>query len=70
MCRRVLGGVHRGALGRRGLASWGSYNTTFRVELLADGSTVVLRVAPRPERQLRSERHWLRSEYTAAAWLS
>jgi aminoglycoside phosphotransferase (APT) family kinase protein len=28
-----------------------------------------LRVAPRPEVQLRSERHWLRSEYAATAWL-
>ena len=67
MCRRVLGE----STGVRSAVelSWGSYNTTFRVEL-ADGSTVVLRVAPRPERQLRSERHWLRSEYTAAAWLS
>ncbi len=67
MCRRVLGE----STGVRSAVelSWGSYNTTFRVEL-AHGSTVVLRVAPRPERQLRSERHWLRSEYTAAAWLS
>jgi len=67
MCRRVLGepaGVRSAVeLG------WGSYNTALRVGL-ADGSTVVLRIAPRPGRQMRSERHWLRSEYAAAAWLT
>jgi hypothetical protein len=43
---------------------WGSYNTAFRIEL-ADGPPVVLRVAPGPGSQARSERQWLRSEYAA-----
>ncbi len=67
MCRRLLGDAvePRSAVE----LGWGSYNSTFRVEL-SDGEAVVLRVAPRPALQLRSERHWLRSEYVAAAWLS
>jgi len=47
---------------------WGSYNSSFRVEL-AGAAPVVLRIAPRPEAQLRSERNWLRSEYAATPWL-
>lgn len=66
MCRRILGG-HLEVRSAVELG-WGSYNTTFRVEL-AGAPAVVLRVAPRPGAQLRSERHWLRSEYMAAAWL-
>ncbi len=67
MCRRVLGepaGIRSAAE-----MGWGSYNTAFRVGL-AEGPAVVLRVAPGPGRQLRSERHWLRSEYAAAPWLT
>jgi aminoglycoside phosphotransferase (APT) family kinase protein len=66
MCRRILGGQLevRSAVE----LGWGSYNSTFQVGL-AGADAVVLRVAPRPSAQLRSERHWLRSEYTAAAWL-
>lgn len=66
MCRRVLG---ESAEVRSAIEmGWGSYNTAFRVELAA-GHPVVLRIAPRPGKQMRSERHWLRSEYAAAAWL-
>ena len=66
MCRRVLG---KAAEVRSAVElGWGSYNTTFRIEL-AGAAPVVLRIAPRPEAQLRSERHWLRSEYAATAWL-
>lgn len=67
MCRRVLGesAEIRSAIEM----GWGSYNTAFRIEL-ADGPPVVLRVAPGPDSQARSERQWLRSEYTAAAWLA
>ncbi len=66
MCQRVLEGdaqVHSATE-----LEWGSHNSTFRVEL-ATGRRVILRVAPRPGSQLHSERHWLRSEYPAAAWL-
>jgi aminoglycoside phosphotransferase (APT) family kinase protein len=66
MCRRVLGeSVEVRSAIEMG---WGSYNTAFRVEL-AESPTAVLRIAPRPAKQMRSERHWLRSEYTATAWL-
>ena len=47
----------------------GSSNTTLRLEL-ADGAAVVLRAAPRRERQLRSERDWLRAEHAAGPWLA
>jgi aminoglycoside phosphotransferase (APT) family kinase protein len=66
MCRRVLG---ESAEVRSAVElGWGSYNTAFRVEL-AEGPLVVLRIAPSPDKQMRSERHWLRSEYAATAWL-
>jgi hypothetical protein len=53
MCGRLLG---EAAEVRSAVElGWGSYNTTFRVEL-AGRPSVVLRVAPRPAVQLRSER--------------
>jgi aminoglycoside phosphotransferase (APT) family kinase protein len=67
LCRRVLSestGI-RSAIEM----GWGSYNTAFRVGL-AEGPTVVLRIAPSPGKQMRSERHWLRSEYAATPWLT
>jgi aminoglycoside phosphotransferase (APT) family kinase protein len=67
MCRRALG--ESAVVGSAAELGWGSYNTAFRIGL-AGGSTVVLRIAPRPGLQMRSERHWLRSEYAAAAWLT
>jgi aminoglycoside phosphotransferase (APT) family kinase protein len=67
MCRRVLS--ESAEIRSAVEMGWGSYNTAFRVEL-ADGPPVVLRVAPRPDSQARSERQWLRSEYAAAAWLA
>jgi aminoglycoside phosphotransferase (APT) family kinase protein len=46
----------------------GSYNTTYRVDL---GHTrVILRVAPAPERQYRSERELLRNEYAALPYFA
>ncbi len=66
MCRRVLGDSSEVLSAAE--MGWGSYNTAFRVEL-AESPPVVLRIAPRPGRQMRSERHWLRSEYAATAWL-
>lgn len=66
MCRRVLGKSTeiRSAIEM----GWGSYNTAFRIEL-AEGPPVILRIAPSPDKQMRSERYWLRSEYAATAWL-
>jgi aminoglycoside phosphotransferase (APT) family kinase protein len=66
MCRRVLG--ESAAVRSATELGWGSYNTAFLVGL-DGGSTVVLRIAPRPARQMRSERNWLRAEYAATAWL-
>ncbi|MGI8868957.1 MAG: phosphotransferase family protein [Mycobacteriales bacterium] len=48
---------------------WGSYNSAYRIDL-ASADTVVLRVAPAPERQFRVERSLLRNEYTAAPHLA
>jgi aminoglycoside phosphotransferase (APT) family kinase protein len=66
ICRRVLGE----AVGVRSAVEMGlgSYNTTLRLEV-DDGRAMVLRMAPRPDRQQRSERRWMRSEYAAAPWL-
>ncbi|MDA8063583.1 MAG: aminoglycoside phosphotransferase family protein [Actinomycetota bacterium] len=66
MCRRVLGNAVEVRSATE--LGWGSYNSTFRVELV-HGPALVLRVAPQAGSQLRSERHWMRSEYAAAPWL-
>jgi aminoglycoside phosphotransferase (APT) family kinase protein len=46
----------------------GGYNTTYRVDL--GSSRVILRVAPAPERQFRSERELLRNEYAALPYFA
>jgi hypothetical protein len=48
---------------------WGEYNNTYRVEL-ADRPAVVLRVAPEPPRQYRSERELMRNEYATIPYLA
>lgn len=67
MCRRVLGAATQVCSAVE--FNLGTYNGTFLLDL-GRSRRVVLRVAPRPERQLRSERHWLRSEYAAGPWLA
>lgn len=47
----------------------GTYNTTYRVEL-AQGPACILRVAPEPARQFRSERGFMRSEHAAAPYFA
>lgn len=66
MCHRLLGPGAEVVAARE--LSLGSYNSTFRLEL-SGRPPVVLRVAPPPERQLRSERHFMRSQQAAAPWL-
>ncbi len=45
------------------------YNSTYRVEI-ADTEPVILRVAPEPDRQFRSERELMRNEHASVPWLS
>ncbi|WP_255205085.1 phosphotransferase family protein [Actinomadura sp. BRA 177] len=47
----------------------GMYNSTYRVEI-ADTEPVILRVAPEPDRQFRSERELMRNEHASVPWLS
>jgi aminoglycoside phosphotransferase (APT) family kinase protein len=47
----------------------GTYNTTYRVEL-ASGLACILRVAPEPARQLRSESAFMRSEHAAIPYFA
>jgi aminoglycoside phosphotransferase (APT) family kinase protein len=66
MCRRAFGaGVRVGAVSELGL---GSYNTTYRVDV--DGTPVILRVAPEPARQYRSERELMRNEHLSQPYLA
>jgi len=48
---------------------FGTYNSTFRVELAA-GAPVYLRVAPPADRQLRSERQFMRNEHAGIPFLA
>jgi aminoglycoside phosphotransferase (APT) family kinase protein len=66
MCERFLG--PRTVVEAMTELGWASYNSVVRVDLL-DRDPVVVRVAPREAQQLRSERHWLRSEYVATPYL-
>lgn len=47
----------------------GMYNSTYRVEI-AGAEPVILRVAPAPDRQFRSERELMRNELASAPWLT
>jgi aminoglycoside phosphotransferase (APT) family kinase protein len=60
MCRRAFGNdaVVISAIELEG----GSYNNTYRVEITAD-HPVILRVAPEPSQQFRSERELMRNEH-------
>jgi aminoglycoside phosphotransferase (APT) family kinase protein len=48
---------------------WGAYNSTYRVDIGAE-RPVVLRVAPPPAKQFRSERELMRNEYAALPFLA
>lgn len=47
----------------------GTYNSTYRVTL-DSGRQTILRAAPEPERQLRSERALMRNEHAAAPYFA
>ncbi|WP_207938634.1 phosphotransferase family protein [Actinomadura darangshiensis] len=47
----------------------GMYNSTYRVEI-AGTEPVILRVAPEPGRQFRSETELMRNEHASVPWLS
>ncbi|MBT2404624.1 aminoglycoside phosphotransferase family protein [Streptomyces sp. ISL-87] len=48
----------------------GMYNTTYRLGLADRAEPVILRVAPEPARQFRSERELMRAEYASVPWLA
>ncbi|MFF4802263.1 phosphotransferase family protein [Streptomyces sp. NPDC001351] len=48
----------------------GMYNTTYRVDLVGQERPVILRVAPAPERQFRSEHQLMRNEYASLPHLA
>ncbi|BCY11498.1 phosphotransferase family protein [Actinoplanes sp. L3-i22] len=48
----------------------GMYNNTYRLTVEGQEHDVVLRVAPEPGRQFRSERQLMRNEYATLPWLS
>ncbi|HTJ69348.1 MAG TPA: aminoglycoside phosphotransferase family protein [Actinospica sp.] len=68
MADRLLGDVEVTAAVELGD---GTYNTTYRVELgRGDVPACILRVAPEPARQYRSERGFMRSEHAAAPYFA
>lgn len=48
----------------------GSYNNTYLITLAGEQPPVILRVAPEPARQFRSERQFMRNEYASVPWLA
>ncbi|GGQ32540.1 phosphotransferase family protein [Streptosporangium pseudovulgare] len=68
ICHRVFGADARAVSAvELGL---GMYNTTYRVTVTGQERPVILRVAPEPERQFRSERRLMRNEYASLPWLT
>ncbi|WP_344639628.1 aminoglycoside phosphotransferase family protein [Kitasatospora cystarginea] len=68
VCRRVFGDdasvVSATELGA------GMYNNTYRVAVAGQERPVILRVAPEPGRQYRSERQLMRNEFASVPWLT
>jgi len=68
VCRRVFGAEARAVCAvELGL---GMYNNTYRVTVTGQERPVILRVAPEPGRQFRSERQLMRNEYASVPWLA
>ncbi|WP_127361662.1 phosphotransferase family protein [Actinacidiphila soli] len=68
ICARVFG---TGTLAVRAVElGAGMYNNTYRVDLQGQEHPVVVRVAPEPGRQFRSERELMRNEYASVPWLA
>ncbi|MFD5629964.1 phosphotransferase family protein [Streptomyces sp. NPDC127072] len=68
ICQRVFGTDAR-ALSATELGA-GMYNNTYRIELEGQERPVILRVAPEPGRQFRSEHQLMRNEYASVPWLA
>ncbi|BCB74520.1 hypothetical protein GCM10022251_74410 [Phytohabitans flavus] len=68
ICGRVFGTDVRVASATE--LGGGMYNSTYRVALAGQERPVVLRVAPEPGRQFRSERELMRNEYASLPWLA
>ncbi|GAB1339859.1 hypothetical protein ACE1SV_64490 [Streptomyces sp. E-15] len=68
VCRRAFGGaaapVSAVELGT------GMYNNVYRVTVAGQERPVILRVAPEPGRQFRSERQLMRNEYASVPYLA
>ncbi|MFC4113400.1 phosphotransferase family protein [Nonomuraea zeae] len=68
VCHRVFGpGGRVSSATELGL---GMYNTTFRVAVEGQERPVIIRFAPEPGRQLRSEREFMRNEYATVPHLA
>lgn len=67
ICSRVFGGASVVSAVELGA---GMYNNVYRLVLHGRAEPVVLRVAPPPERQLRSEWQLMRNEFASMPWLA
>ncbi len=67
ICRRAFG--ERARVDSAVELGDGTYNTTFRV-VLETGEELILRAAPEPARQFRSERGFLRNEHAAMPYFA
>ncbi|MET8530034.1 aminoglycoside phosphotransferase family protein [Micromonospora sp. NPDC005172] len=68
VCRRVFG-ADAHVVSAIELGS-GMYNNTYRVVVAGRERPVVLRVAPEPNKQFRSERQLMRNEFASVPWLT
>ncbi|MGW0732450.1 phosphotransferase family protein [Streptomyces sp. NPDC002851] len=68
ICRRVFGTEAR-VVSAVELGA-GMYNSTYRVKVADQERSVILRVAPGPEKQFRSERQLMRNEYASVPYLA
>ncbi|MEU9397910.1 aminoglycoside phosphotransferase family protein [Streptomyces sp. NPDC048324] len=68
VCRRVFGSDAR-VVSAVELGS-GMYNNTYRVAVAGQERPVILRIAPEPGRQFRSERELMRNEYASLPYLA
>ncbi|MGW7363930.1 phosphotransferase family protein [Streptomyces sp. NPDC054841] len=68
ICRRVFG-MDTKVLSAAELGT-GMYNTTLRVALAGQERPVILRIAPKPDRQFSSERALMRNEYASIPYLA
>ncbi|MFE5595235.1 phosphotransferase family protein [Streptomyces sp. NPDC056549] len=68
ICRRALGSAAR-VMSAVELGA-GMYNNTYRVTVSRQERPVILRVAPGPEKQFRSERELMRNEYASVPYLA